>query len=163
MELLGDLGVYVDVTLGVGDASPLALTLGGTGESVGDIDRIQSTAGDVDIRYNGAIQVLPDAAHTVVFQRSANWIVPRNDREFTESERRRFVRHPVLERLYRWQIYWRLEFNFLAMRRLAQSAQLRRSYGDAAREFQRAEFSRAAMLRRYEELYRDGLARAAAA
>lgn len=46
-----------------------------------------------------------------------------------------------------------------AMRRLAESDQLRRSYGDAARDFQRAEFSRAAMLRRYEDLYREGLAR----
>src|SRR5690606_887018 len=66
VELLGDQGVYVDVTLGVGDASPLSLTLGGTGESAGYIDGIQSIAGDVDIRYTGAIQVLPDAAHTVV-------------------------------------------------------------------------------------------------
>lgn len=50
-----------------------------------------------------------------------------------------------------------------AMRRLAESARLRQSYGDAARDFQRAEFSRATMLRRYEDLYREGLAQVEAA
>jgi len=60
VELLGDDGVYVDVTLGVSDGSPLELTLGGQGETAGDIDRIESISGDVDIRYNGAIKVQPN-------------------------------------------------------------------------------------------------------
>ncbi|MFO1456171.1 MAG: glycosyltransferase [Steroidobacteraceae bacterium] len=50
-----------------------------------------------------------------------------------------------------------------AMKCLAGSADVRKRYGGAAREFQRAEFSRATMLRRYEDLYRDGLVEAEAA
>ncbi len=41
-----------------------------------------------------AIQLVPrlaeTAAHTVVFQRSAPWLVPRDDREYTDSERTAF-------------------------------------------------------------------------
>ncbi len=48
------------------------------------------------------------------------------------------------------------------MRQLAESPDLRRRLGAAARNLQRAEFSRQAMLQRYEELYRDGLVRDAA-
>jgi len=50
-----------------------------------------------------------------------------------------------------------------AMQRLAESARLRRSYGEAARDLQRAGFSRTGMLRRYEDLYREGLVQADAA
>ena len=53
-----------------------------------------------------AIQFVPEIAKTagkvLVFQRSANWMIPRNDRAFTDAERRRFARRPWLARLVRW-------------------------------------------------------------
>ena len=61
-----------------------------------------------------AIQVIPaiaDLAESVtVYQRTANYIVPRNDRNFTEREKRRFARWPWLLRLYRWLIFTRMDF-----------------------------------------------------
>ena len=56
-----------------------------------------------------AIQFIPEIAprveRLVVFQRSANWMLPRFDRAYTEAEQRRFARHPWLARLYRWWIW----------------------------------------------------------
>jgi cation diffusion facilitator CzcD-associated flavoprotein CzcO len=56
-----------------------------------------------------AIQFVPEVAaraeRLYVFQRSANWMLPRQDRPFTETEKRRFGRHPLLARLYRWWIW----------------------------------------------------------
>ena len=46
-----------------------------------------------------------------------------------------------------------------AMKLLADSRDLRHQLGAAAHELQRSEFSRATMLGRYEELYRQGLRR----
>jgi len=49
-----------------------------------------------------AIQFVPQIAPTVkrlhVFQRSANWMIPRNDRPYTERERRQWARFPWLAR-----------------------------------------------------------------
>jgi cation diffusion facilitator CzcD-associated flavoprotein CzcO len=56
-----------------------------------------------------AIQFVPRIAPVVrrlhVFQRSANWMLPRGDRAYSAAERRRFARHPWLARLYRWWIW----------------------------------------------------------
>ena len=60
-----------------------------------------------------AIQVIPaiadDAADVEVFQRTANYIVPRNDREYTDREKKRFARWPWLLRLYRKFIFLRMD------------------------------------------------------
>ncbi len=60
-----------------------------------------------------AIQAIPElakvAARVVVFQRTPNYIVPRNDRPYTEREKRRFARWPWFARLYRWFIRMRME------------------------------------------------------
>jgi cation diffusion facilitator CzcD-associated flavoprotein CzcO len=52
-----------------------------------------------------AIQLVPEIADEVeqlhVFQRSAPWVVPKNDREYSKLERRLFRRLPVLQRLSR--------------------------------------------------------------
>lgn len=60
-----------------------------------------------------AVQFVPEIAPTVehltVFQRTASWVIPREDRPFTEAERRRFRRHPWRQRLLRWSIYARQE------------------------------------------------------
>jgi len=63
-----------------------------------------------------AIQFIPEIAPQVeqltIFQRSANWIIPRGDREYTEAEKRRFSRFPWLAKLYRWFIWGRQELMF---------------------------------------------------
>ncbi len=61
-----------------------------------------------------AIQLIPElakvAAHIDVFQRTPNYIAPRNDRPYTEKEKARFARWPWLNRLYRRMIFLRGEF-----------------------------------------------------
>ncbi len=56
-----------------------------------------------------AIQLIPEvakqAAELLVFQRSANWMLPRFDRAFSDEEKRRFARWPWLAKLYRWWIW----------------------------------------------------------
>ncbi len=57
-----------------------------------------------------AIQVVPtlqpEVAHLDVYQRTPPWVIPRNDRAFTDKERRRFRRFPVLLRLRRAWLYY---------------------------------------------------------
>jgi cation diffusion facilitator CzcD-associated flavoprotein CzcO len=54
-------------------------------------------------------QIAPQVAKLHVFQRSANWMLPRNDRAYREDEKRRFRRYPWLAKLYRWFIWSRQE------------------------------------------------------
>lgn len=60
-----------------------------------------------------AIQAIPEiakvASHLHVFQRTPNYIAPREDREFSEKEKRRFARWPRFARLHRWFIFMRME------------------------------------------------------
>ncbi len=57
-----------------------------------------------------AIQVVPEvqqvAGHLDVYQRTAPWVIPRNDRTYTRAERAALRRVPALGRLYRTGIYW---------------------------------------------------------
>jgi len=63
-----------------------------------------------------AIQFIPqiakDVEHLTVFQRSANWIIPRLDRAYTQKEIERFARHPWLAKLYRWWIWGAFELRY---------------------------------------------------
>jgi len=61
-------------------------------------------------------RIAPAAAHLTVFQRSANWIIPRNDRAYTAFEKQLFASVPPLRAAYREWIYWQLEKNFWAFR-----------------------------------------------
>lgn len=60
-----------------------------------------------------AIQLVPElaaeASRLTLFQRSAPWMCPKDDRPFTEAEKRRFRRFPLWQRLYRYSIYWSWE------------------------------------------------------
>jgi cation diffusion facilitator CzcD-associated flavoprotein CzcO len=53
-----------------------------------------------------AVQIVPEIAkvvgHLTVLQRSANWIMPRNRKPYTEAQRRRNHRFPWVMRLTRW-------------------------------------------------------------
>lgn len=57
-----------------------------------------------------AIQIVPElqkvAGHLDVYQRSAPWIIPRNDRVYGSLERAALRRVPGLRRLYRTGLYW---------------------------------------------------------
>lgn len=57
-----------------------------------------------------AIQIVPELAkvvgHLDVYQRSAPWVIPRNDRRYSRLERLALRRLPGLARLYRTGIYW---------------------------------------------------------
>jgi cyclohexanone monooxygenase len=57
-----------------------------------------------------AIQIVPElqqvAGHLDVYQRSAPWIIPRNDRPYGRLERAALRRIPGLQRLYRTGLYW---------------------------------------------------------
>lgn len=68
-----------------------------------------------------AIQLIPQIAPVVqslhVLQRSANWMLPRNDRPYSAAEQRRFARHPWLTTLYRWWIWLQHEVRFPVFRR----------------------------------------------
>lgn len=61
-------------------------------------------------------QIAPRVRHLSVFQRSANWMLPRRDRAYTAAELARFGRHPILTRLYRWWLWLTYEMQFPAFR-----------------------------------------------
>ncbi len=60
-------------------------------------------------------QIAPVAARTTVFQRTAPWVMPRDDRPSPEWRRRLYARVPFLQRLHRWRIYVSLEMVVTAL------------------------------------------------
>ena len=60
-----------------------------------------------------AVQILPEiakiAAHVDVYQRTPNYIMPRNDRDYTEKEKQRFARFPLLAKLLRTKLFYKGE------------------------------------------------------
>jgi cation diffusion facilitator CzcD-associated flavoprotein CzcO len=57
-----------------------------------------------------AIQIVPEIAsvvsHLDVYQRTAPWVIPRNDRGYLGIEKLGFKHLPLLQRIYRTAIYW---------------------------------------------------------
>jgi cation diffusion facilitator CzcD-associated flavoprotein CzcO len=57
-----------------------------------------------------AVQIVPEiaeaVAHLDVYQRTAPWVIPRNDRDYTRLERLAFRRLPAVQAAYRTAIYW---------------------------------------------------------
>ncbi len=57
-----------------------------------------------------SIQIVPEIAQVVshldVYQRTAPWVIPRNDRTYSHWERRALRHLPALRSLYRRGIYW---------------------------------------------------------
>jgi cation diffusion facilitator CzcD-associated flavoprotein CzcO len=60
-----------------------------------------------------AVQIVPEIAqvakHVSLFQRTANYVVPRDDREYSYREKRRFRKWPWLLKLYRLFLFLRYE------------------------------------------------------
>jgi len=57
-------------------------------------------------------QIAPQVKRLTILQRSANWVIPRQDFAFSERAKQRFRRFPVLLRMLRWFVYWQLELRF---------------------------------------------------
>ena len=62
-------------------------------------------------------QIAPSVERLVIFQRSANWMIAKNDRVYGEREKRLFARVPGLARLYRWWLWFQYEQRFPIFRR----------------------------------------------
>ena len=62
-------------------------------------------------------QIAPRVGHLSIFQRSANWMLPRGDRAYRAWEKWCFTHVPLLARLYRWKIWLQLEMRFPLFRR----------------------------------------------
>ncbi len=66
-----------------------------------------------------AIQYVPEIAPVVerlhVFQRSPAWVIPKPDRAYRPREKTLFRRLPLIQRLSRTIVYWRLELLILAL------------------------------------------------
>ncbi len=73
-----------------------------------------------------AIQIIPEIApsvgHLDVYQRTAPWVIPRNDRAYTGLERLAFSHVPGVQRLYRTAIYWGRELYVPAFTKAPQLA-----------------------------------------
>ena len=52
----------------------------------------------------------PRAERLTVFQRTAAWVLPKEDRLWSERRKRLFARYPALQRAVRWRTYWGLEY-----------------------------------------------------
>lgn len=59
-------------------------------------------------------EIAPRAAHVTVFQRTAPWVLPREDSETSARRRALHRRLPWLQRLARWRVYLRQEMLGLA-------------------------------------------------
>lgn len=87
-----------------------------------------------------AIQFIPPVAEKArrltILQRTPNWMIPRNDRAYTEREKWAFAHVPGWERFNRALIWARLELNFFAFRgngRIARyMARMAKEYLEAA-------------------------------
>jgi cation diffusion facilitator CzcD-associated flavoprotein CzcO len=120
----------VRTTAGTVTADVVVAAAGGLSEPrMPDIDGIDGFTGEIfhSARWNhdydltgkrvavigtgaSAVQIVPEiaerVAHLDVYQRTAPWVMPRRDRDYTKVERLGFRHVPGLQRLYRTAIYW---------------------------------------------------------
>jgi cyclohexanone monooxygenase len=87
-----------------------------------------------------AIQIVPElqkvAGHLDVYQRTPNWVIPRNERKYTGLEKELFRRVPLVQRAVRASIYATLESRVPAFNRFpglmaAVEAQVKKQIGKA--------------------------------
>lgn len=111
-------------------ATTVISAAGGLSEpNLPDIEGIDSFAGEIfhSARWNhdvdlvgkriavigtgaSAIQIVPElqkvAGHLDVYQRTAPWVIPRNEHKYSEIEKFAFRNLPLVQRLSRTAIYW---------------------------------------------------------
>lgn len=82
-----------------------------------------------------AIQFVPEIASRVrqltIFQRSANWMLPRRDREYRPVEKWAFGHIPGAARLYRWYVWAMLESRYPLFRSEGFMSRVLRKYAKA--------------------------------
>lgn len=115
----GDLSADILITASGGLSEPRLPDIEGIENFGGEI--FHSARWDHDVDLSGkrvaligtgasAIQIVPElaevAGHLDVYQRTAPWVIPRHDRNYTALERFGFKHLPGLQRLYRTAIYW---------------------------------------------------------
>ena len=84
-------------------------------------------------------RIAPIAGHLTIFQRSANWVMPKANPPFSERAKATFARLPWLDRAYRTSIYLRFEARFSLFRRASRLARLVEKAGTSYRERQVAD------------------------
>jgi len=67
-------------------------------------------------------EIAPKAARLDVYQRTAPWVIPRNDRAYTKAERLAFQHLPGVQSLYRTAVYWAREMYVPAFTRFPRLA-----------------------------------------
>lgn len=81
------------------------------------------------------LQLIPPvaerAAHLTVFQRSPNHVFPRDDRSYTDEERRKFARSKLAARWHRYRIYWEWERWWPAFLKGSKAAKARQAENQA--------------------------------
>ena len=74
-----------------------------------------------------AIQIVPEVAdlagELVVFQRSAPYVIPRSNRQYTAAEKRLFARDPSQLDKLRAELFWGGEYNFAQRRNIPRFVQ----------------------------------------
>ena len=78
-------------------------------------------------------RIAPVAGNLTIFQRSANWVMPKANPPFADATKALFARLPWLDRAYRASIYLRFEARFLMFRRRSRFARLVEKAGHAYR------------------------------
>ena len=96
-----------------------------------------------------AIQLIPElakvAGHVDVYQRTPNFVSPRNDREYSAREKQRFARWPWLNRLYRKFIFLRGEWILFPIVRSKRPSRWRTRLEQLVKKHIRASVSDASM------------------
>ena len=101
---------------------PMLPKIPGMDQFRGDAMHTAKWDGNVDLKDKNvavigsaasAIQIVPEVAKIArsltIFQRTPNWILPRNDRDYSRKEKSRFAKWRWLQRLYRHWIFARSE------------------------------------------------------
>jgi cation diffusion facilitator CzcD-associated flavoprotein CzcO len=87
---------------------------------------------------SSAVQVGPEAAKVAasvkVFQLEANWLIPKDARDFTPAERR-FNRRRLGYALRRWRLYWMYEARQVLGRHVIEGTRTWRKRATLAREY----------------------------
>lgn len=79
-------------------------------------------------------QVAKQAATVTLYQRSSNYVAPKNDGPISAERRRRFERHPWALRLYRFKLWARFEARWVLLRKGSKLGELGRKRFDAELE-----------------------------
>lgn len=118
----GDLSADVLVSGAGGLSEPRLPEIKGIADFEGDLFHSARWDHDVDLAGKrvavigtgaSAIQIVPEVAAIAerldVYQRSAPWVIPRTDREYSAFERFGFRHLPLFQKAYRTAIYWARE------------------------------------------------------